>query len=158
MKKLFSLLVLAAFVFAGTAMFADNKTEAAVKIKRISPDANGSWINVTNGGLPTNQYIDLSRNYMTVEIESDSPIHQPSAFLGSSNTPYSYGGKATVTNTGNTMRGGKYYSTYRVKPTSNLFTAQHNGVTIFYTMKFHYYNLSTSKEESDMISIRFARA
>jgi len=159
MKKLFSLVVLAAFIFAGTAMLADNKTEAAVKITRVSPDIIGQYIIVKDGGLGDPNYLDLSRGYMRVEVESDSAINQRSAFLGSSSNAYSNVSGVTVRNISNTMRNGKYYSVYEVKPTSLLFQAKTpQGVTIGYTLQFSTYNLATSKTEMDSISIRFAKA
>lgn len=157
MKKLFSLLVLAAFVFSGTAMFADNKTEAAVKISRVAPNINGNYIKVKDSGLGEGNYLDLSKGYMRVEVESDSAINQRSAFVGSSSSPYSLVSGVTVRNISNSMRNGKYYSIYEVKPTSLLFQAKTpQGSTIHYTLQFSAYNLATSQTDIDRITIRFA--
>lgn len=157
MKKIFSMLVLAAVILAGTALFSNDKVEAGVRINRVFPSPSNSWISVKDGGIGNQYYIDLTRNFMRVEIESDSMINQRSAYLGGSGNAYNNGTGATVKNISNYTKNGKYYSVYEVKPTQILFEAKtNNGLTINYTLKFSTYNLATSKTEVDSIALHFA--
>lgn len=154
MKKLFSLLVLAAFVFSGTAMFAGNKAEAAVRVNAVYPSINNKWIIIKDGGLGEGHYINLEKGYMYVEVQSDTAINQRSAYIGSSSSPYSMIPGVSVTNTNNYISKGKYYSVYLVKPTTSIFTAKTpQGSTIHYTLQFSAYNLATSQTDIDRIAI-----
>jgi len=122
-KKLFSLLALAAFIFAGTGMLYTSTIEAAsAKIVQVGYNASGSLYNVRVDPWGTS-YLNndagevIYGNTLKVVVETDFPVNQQMSFLGaSSGSTFNQKPGVTVRNDRNYRSGVKYYSEYTVSP------------------------------------------